>query len=142
MAINDSGEWWTGSDPSDIEEFLREYTTFEAAYPATAFHPIICTCGSRQFLLRRASTITERTCSSCGQIRYICRDRIRRLSGRSELGRGEMVLRGAPLLLVRCAGLLQRRESGARTNGAGGLLPSRWRVYPPLIHRVSHPATP
>lgn len=74
MAIDESGEWWTGSEASDIEVYLAEYTAMEEAYPATAFHPVACPCGLDRFQLVRAGSITQRTCPSCGQVCYICRD--------------------------------------------------------------------
>jgi hypothetical protein len=74
MAIDDSGDWRTGSEASDIELYLTEYTASEEAYPATAFHPIACPCGSDQFQLVRAGSITRQSCSGCGQVRIICRD--------------------------------------------------------------------
>jgi hypothetical protein len=74
MAIDESGEWWIGSEASDIETYLAEYTAAEEAYPATVFHPVACPCGSDRFRLVRAGSITQRTCPSCGQVRYICRD--------------------------------------------------------------------
>ncbi len=74
MAIDDSGEWWTGSEASDLQPYLTEYTATEEAYPATAFFPVSCPCGSERFQLVRAGSITQRTCPSCGQVCYICRD--------------------------------------------------------------------
>jgi hypothetical protein len=74
MALDQSGERLTGSEASDIEPYLAEYTAAEQAYPATAFYPVACPCGSGEFRLVRASDITQRMCRHCGQVRYICRD--------------------------------------------------------------------
>ncbi len=73
MAMDDSGEWWTGSEASDIGPYLAEYTLCGGGYPANAFWPVVCTCGSAQFRLLRARSITQRTCAGCGQVRYISR---------------------------------------------------------------------
>jgi hypothetical protein len=72
--IDKTGASWTGSERSDIEAYLAEYTATEEAYPATAFHPIACRCGSDRFKVVRARSTTQRTCLSCGEVRYICRD--------------------------------------------------------------------
>jgi hypothetical protein len=74
MAVDDSGEWWTGSEPSDIECYLAEYTSSEECYPATALWPVTCLCESDRFRLSRAGSITRRICTGCGQIRYISRE--------------------------------------------------------------------
>ena len=73
MAIDDSGEWWTGSEASDIEPYLAEYTASRGAYPATAFWPVVCPCGSPRFRLAGAGSTTQRTCTECGQVRYLAR---------------------------------------------------------------------
>ena len=74
MAINDDGEWWTGSVPADILDYLQQYTHHHAAYPATAFRLVKCHCGSKRFKLERAWDITRRTCAACRAVRYICRN--------------------------------------------------------------------
>lgn len=74
MAIDDSGEWWVGSEPKDIQEYLEVYTRSEdAAYPAAAYRPVHCKCGLDQFMLERAGAVTRRTCTACGQSSFICR---------------------------------------------------------------------
>src|SRR5882762_2508549 len=64
MAINDSGRWWTATEPSDIPIYLAEYTRFECAYPATEFRQVRCVCSSDRFRLVRAREMTERTCAN------------------------------------------------------------------------------
>ena len=73
MTMDDSGEWWIGSEPADIEKYLYEFTRSEAAYPATVIRLAKCQCGSDRFRLIRASEITQRTCSACRHVKYISR---------------------------------------------------------------------
>jgi hypothetical protein len=58
---------------TSLAEFLAKHTTIEQAYPATAFHPVVCACGCDRFVLDRAGTVTRRSCNECGQVRYIDR---------------------------------------------------------------------
>ena len=73
MAIDDSGDWWIGSVTADIEVYLAAYTANGDGYPATVFWPVVCPCGSDRFRLARANSITQRTCVSCKEVRYIDR---------------------------------------------------------------------
>jgi hypothetical protein len=57
-----------------LADFLVEYTAADQAYPATAFHPLICSCGCNRFRLARAWSSIQRTCASCGAVRYIDRE--------------------------------------------------------------------
>lgn len=70
---DDSGEWWTGSGPSDVAPYLAEYTTVHAAYPATAFRLIRCPCRSLQYRVDRAREVTRRRCAACKRTKFICR---------------------------------------------------------------------
>ena len=76
MAIDDSREWWTGTEPSDIPVYVAEVTRSQYAYPATEFRAIRCGCGSEQFRLLRAREMTQRTCAGCGQVRYTSRGKV------------------------------------------------------------------
>jgi hypothetical protein len=76
MAIDDSGEWWTATEPSDIPIYLAEYTRFECAYPATEFRQVRCGCGCERFRLVRAREVTQRTCAACAQVGYISRGKV------------------------------------------------------------------
>jgi hypothetical protein len=73
MVIDDSDEWWTGSEAADIPAYLRAYTSTGGGYPATAFWPVVCPCGSDRFRLVRAGSSTRRICAGCKKIRYIDR---------------------------------------------------------------------
>jgi len=74
MAVDDSGQWWVGSEPADIQTFLEAFTQSEGGYPATSFRLVRCLCGSELFRLERASDVTRRTCVSCGHGKFICRE--------------------------------------------------------------------
>jgi hypothetical protein len=73
MLIDDSGEWWIGSEPGDISTFLVEYTQIEEAYPSTTFRPVQCPCGCNRFRLLRVVDMTRRTCLGCAASRFIAR---------------------------------------------------------------------
>jgi len=73
MAIGRSGEWWVGSDLSDVSEFLAAFTQSEDAYPAREFKEVRCPCGSERYRLERAAEVTRRTCAACGSSRVILR---------------------------------------------------------------------
>jgi hypothetical protein len=73
MAIDESGEWWIGSDAADIKEYLDALTTFGSGYRVTAFWSVICPCGSDRFCLVKSRATTQRTCAKCEQVRYIVR---------------------------------------------------------------------
>jgi hypothetical protein len=63
-------------EPTSIPEFLSEVTDPArrgGGSRATAFWPVVCPCGGECFRLVRAGTITQRTCTKCGEVRYISR---------------------------------------------------------------------
>jgi hypothetical protein len=74
MAIDDSGDWWVGSEPADLQEFLAAFTQSEGGYLAKTFRLVRCSCGSERFKLDRASEVTRRACASCGSAKFICRE--------------------------------------------------------------------
>jgi hypothetical protein len=73
VAIDDSGDWWVGSEPGDIEPYLRAYTESEGGYPISVFRGIRCGCGSDRFHLERAGSIARRECAACGSRSFTCR---------------------------------------------------------------------
>ncbi len=73
--IDDTGNAWHGSDPSDVAAYLARYTATEEAYPATAFRLIRCPCRSIEFLVERSREVTKRTCLACNRSKFICRAR-------------------------------------------------------------------
>jgi hypothetical protein len=71
-----------------LADFLANYTATEEAYPAVAFLPLVCFCGSDRFRLARAWGSIQRTCAGCGDVRYI--DRFGTSDGWDEaIGEGE-----------------------------------------------------
>jgi hypothetical protein len=74
VAIDDTGEWWVGSEPSDIPTYLAAYTSSEGGYPAEVYRQVKCPCGSEAFRLERAADVARRTCAACGRRSYICRE--------------------------------------------------------------------
>jgi hypothetical protein len=75
MAIDDSGQWWVGSEAADIQDYLAALTRSDGGYPSTSYRPIQCNCGSVRFTLDRAGDIARRTCEACGAAKFICRKR-------------------------------------------------------------------
>lgn len=66
MAVNKSGEWWTGDEPDDISEYLRAYSS--DGYPVQRVVHARCeTCDGQTFAVRvdDEEGCAERTCASC-----------------------------------------------------------------------------
>jgi hypothetical protein len=72
MVIDTSGEWWTGSEPNDIPEYLRALT--QESYSADECRASRCKCGNETFRLDvdRNEGAARRTCSACGVEHFIC----------------------------------------------------------------------
>jgi hypothetical protein len=72
MAIDDSGEWWVGSEPQDIAEFLKAYAS--KGYEIHDFRLSRCGCGSMSFHLDADDDegVAQRTCTACGSEHFIC----------------------------------------------------------------------
>jgi len=73
VAIDDSGDWWIGSEAGDIWPYLRAYTESEAAYRATAYRAVRCACGGDRFRVERTRDIVRRECVACGARQFTCR---------------------------------------------------------------------
>jgi hypothetical protein len=71
MAIDKSGKWWVGSEPQDVEEYLRAYSS--EGYKTDEFRLAKCGCGSVEFELWADDTegVARRACRSCGTERFI-----------------------------------------------------------------------
>jgi hypothetical protein len=75
MAIDSSGDFWVGSEPGDMKEYLAALTwSNDGYYPVKAFRLVKCPCGSIRFKLERAMSLTRRTCTACRASRFICLD--------------------------------------------------------------------
>ena len=72
MAIDTSGEWWTGTSPDDLEEYLRAYA--DDSYQVHEFRLARCECGSLEFLLDSSDPdgVARRTCLKCQNEHFIC----------------------------------------------------------------------
>ena len=72
MTIDKSGEWWKGSGPSDIDEYLSEFTA--DSYPVHALRPAKCICGSDIFKLDvdEDEGAAMRKCVECGHAHLLC----------------------------------------------------------------------
>lgn len=72
MSIDKSAEWWVGSDPMDIKEFLEAYSADQ--YGIQAFRLAKCTCGGGRFSIEADDDegYAIRTCLECGRQHFIC----------------------------------------------------------------------
>lgn len=72
MVIDTSGKGWVGSEPSDIDEYLRALSP--EGDRVTIYQPARCRCGSDRFRCTTAFEIVERECFICGNKHLICAD--------------------------------------------------------------------
>ena len=72
MAIDKSGQWWKGSLPEDMDEYIHELS--QQHIQAAEFRHSSCQCGSLEFNLRYDANegCAVRICSACGDEQYIC----------------------------------------------------------------------
>jgi hypothetical protein len=70
--IDRSGEWWTGTEARDVEEYLHVYT--QDGYPADRFEQPTCPCGHAVFRLDadRDEGCARRACAACGAEHFVC----------------------------------------------------------------------
>jgi hypothetical protein len=71
MAIDTTGECWTGSSPLDLDEYLREYSA--DSYPIDRFALLKCSCGSHQFGVEvdDDEECARGICSVCSSVLFI-----------------------------------------------------------------------
>ena len=68
MAIDRSGQWWTGDSPSDLDEYATAYSA--ESYPVrTVVHATCAPCSGTEFAitLDDEEGCAIRTCASCGE---------------------------------------------------------------------------
>jgi hypothetical protein len=72
MAIDKSGDFWRGTEPSDLEELLAELTA--EGYPMDIFRLSKCACESDVFRLKYDPDEggAQRICASCKKKHFIC----------------------------------------------------------------------
>ncbi len=72
MTIDDRGKWWIGSEPQDLEAYLKVLT--EDGYGVQAFRLARCACGSERFELEADGNegTARRTCAACGAQQFMC----------------------------------------------------------------------
>lgn len=66
MSIDTSGEYWVGSEPRDLDEYLRAFTADN--YPASRFVHAKCAKGHSEFRLEvdEDEGVARRSCRQCG----------------------------------------------------------------------------
>lgn len=72
MSIDTSGNWWVGSEPDDLKEYLEAYST--DSYQVHHFRLARCECGSVEFHLDASDNdgVARRTCAKCDKVHFIC----------------------------------------------------------------------
>lgn len=70
MTIDTSGKWWVGSEPGDLEDYLKAFKA--DGHDVDHFKLAICNCGERTFRLDvdNDEGAARRVCS-CGAIGFI-----------------------------------------------------------------------
>ena len=71
MAIDNSGQWWIGTEAADIQEYLEAYSS--EGYPVQEFRLSKCQCGSPAFRLNcdEDECVANRICIQCSEAHYI-----------------------------------------------------------------------
>jgi hypothetical protein len=67
MGIDESGDFWRGTDSADVDTYLAAFTA--DGYPATTVvHAVCAACGGDRFQVRLDDDegCAERTCAACG----------------------------------------------------------------------------
>lgn len=72
MTIDTSGQWWKGTDPTDIQVYLEVFTEDEE--PTEQYRQATCQCGSDVFRLEadRRHGVAKRICTQCSAVHFIC----------------------------------------------------------------------
>jgi hypothetical protein len=73
MSIDTSGEWWKGSQPNDIKEYLEAYSS-DGGYLTEEFALSKCSCDSIEFHLEADDDegAAKRICTKCKSEHFIC----------------------------------------------------------------------
>lgn len=72
MAIDESGKWWKGSTPQDMDEYIRLLS--QEHYPIDDFRLSSCICGGLEFKLDfdKNEGCAKRKCLKCETEHFIC----------------------------------------------------------------------
>lgn len=72
MAIDDTGLWWTGTEPEDAAEYIAAYRA--GGYSVEETRVCKCPCGSVVFIVETDEDegCARRTCVRCGTEHLIC----------------------------------------------------------------------
>ena len=72
MSIDESGDYWVGTEAADIDAYLRAYTADD--YPVDKVVQARCACGQWSFRLLADSDegCAQRICASCAAEHLIC----------------------------------------------------------------------
>ena len=67
--IDKSKKYWVGSEASDIDEYLKEYTEL----PDLEVKPVVCSCGSKDFtiLVDQDEGAVLLKCTHCAEEKYL-----------------------------------------------------------------------
>jgi len=72
MSIDTSGDWWKGTEATDIESYLVDFTAQQ--YPVDVVRVASCSCGGQLFRVEVDDEhgAAKRTCTSCGKDHFVC----------------------------------------------------------------------
>lgn len=71
MAIDESGEWWRGTEFADIVTYLKALEP--GGYPVDRVIEARCACGGRSFRLNlnRDDELAQTECAECGVVTFV-----------------------------------------------------------------------
>ena len=72
MSIDTTGQWWIGTEPADLRQYLIAFA--EDTYPLNEFRLVSCSCGSDIFKLMADDDegVAKRICARCSREHFIC----------------------------------------------------------------------
>jgi hypothetical protein len=72
MSIDETGEYWIGTEAGDIDGYLRAYTA--DGHPVDRIIHATCPCGHNAFrlLVDADQGCAQRACSTCSRTQFVC----------------------------------------------------------------------